>query len=320
MTRRGWARPAALTILLIIALPGFAEDVTLRLKWLHGAQFAGYYAAAERGYYAEEGLNVTFIEGATDFEQFAAVVDGQFDFMVADALRVLEAPGRGIPVVAIAAIYQTDPLAIFSLEEAGIETPYDLVGKRVMTYGVMFPALLGKLGIPVSEITPVGLSYDVSILLDGEVDAWVGYVTNEAVRVRQAGHEIHIIHPADYGVDIYGDVLITSRRMVEEDPDLVTRFLRATLRGWEYVTLFPEESASFALRFNPQLDIAQQRGSLQASLPLLSSGRAPLGWMDEDRWHFAADTLRQYGSVDGPIEADQAFDVRFLEIIYEEEN
>ena len=310
-----------LTVLAAAALPFLvhAENVTLRLKWFHGAQFAGYYAAAERGFYAEEDLEVTFIEGATDFEQFAAVVDGQFDFMVADALRVLEAPGRGIPVAAVAAIFQTDPLVIFSLSESGIESPFDLPGKTVMTYGVMFPALLNKLEIPLEDVDSIGLSYDLSLLYEGSADAWVAYVTNEAVLARQAGYEINIIHPSDYGVDIYGDVLITSKRMIDEDPDLVQRFLRATLRGWEYVIQFPAESAGFALRFAPNLDLAHQIASIEASLPLLSSGRAPLGWMERDRWEFAARALRDHGQIMGPIDVEAAFDAQFIEILYREE-
>ena len=309
----------AIALLASIAAQGLSENVTLRLKWFHGAQFAGYYAAAERGFYAEEDLEVTFIEGATDFEQFAAVVDGQFDFMVADALRVLEAPGRGIPVAAVAAIFQTDPLVIFSLSESGIESPFDLPGKTVMTYGVMFPALLNKLGIPIEDVDSIGLSYDLSLLYEGAVDAWVAYVTNEAVLARQAGYEINIIHPSDYGVDIYGDVLITSRQMIDEDPDLVLRFLRATLRGWEYVIQYPVESAAFALRFAPDLDMEHQIASIEASLPLLSSGRARLGWMERDRWEFAARALRDHGQIMGPIDVEAAFDAQFIEILYREE-
>ena len=304
---------------MALAAFAWAETVTLRLKWLHGAQFAGYYAASGEGFYAEEDLEVLFVDGPTDFEEFDAVVSGQFDFMVADALRVLQAPSQGIPIAAIAAIYQTDPLVLFSLAEQGIHSPYQLVGKTVMSFGVMLPALMKRLAIPMETIDVVGLSHDLSLLYSGDVDVWMGYITNEAVRAREDGHAINIIHPSDYGVNIYGDALITSRQLIDEEPDLVLRFLRATLRGWNYVTRNPERSARYALRLNPGLDPEHEILALHASLPLLSSGRAPIGWMDPMRWQFAADTLREHGQGVVELDASLAFDMQFLERIYGEE-
>lgn len=107
------------------------ENVTIQLKWLHQFQFAGYYAAVEKGFYAEEGLNVVLRERDPSKGHIQSVLDGDVEYGVADAGLLLERM-NGKPVVLLKQIYQHSPLVFLTLKKSGIASPYDLAGKTVM--------------------------------------------------------------------------------------------------------------------------------------------------------------------------------------------
>jgi NitT/TauT family transport system substrate-binding protein len=319
-TRNRYRFALLLTIvaLALIPLAASAEDITLRLKWLHGAQFAGYYAAVDQGFYEEEGLTVHFIEGASDYEEYEHLVDGPYDFLVGDALRLLQAVERDLPVIAIAAIYQFDPLVLFSLADREITTPYHLVGKHIMSWNsVLLEALLERMGMSLSDVVEGDLSYDITKLWDGTYDVWMGYLTNEVVRTRNEGYAVNIIYPTDYGVHVYGDVLVTRQLLTQENPDLVVRFLRASLRGWEYVSSYPIVSASLSLRYNAELRPLHEIDAIAASLPLLHGGVANIGWMHHSKWQAVSDLLLQHGHLELPVAAADVFTLQFLEQVYQ---
>jgi len=308
----------ALLGLLLAPRPALGQDVVrLHLKWLHGAQFAGYYAAVDQGFYEDENIVVEFIEGATDYQEFLSLADGDFDFLVGDALRLLQAVDKSVPVVAVAAIYQFDPLVLFSLAENGIKSPYDLVGHSIMSLNsVLLEALLGRIGLSMDDVDAGGTSYDVSELWDGKYDVWMGYLINEVVLTRDAGFEVNVIYPTDYGVHVYGDALVTREALAEENPDLILRFLKASLRGWEYVSRHPVESAGFALNYNAALQLEHEIHAVEASLPLLHGGVANIGWMSLEKWSAVAALMLTYGRIDTPVDAGDVFTLRFLEGVY----
>jgi len=255
----------AIAALLALALPQAAraqadpEPVTLQLKWRHQFQFAGYYAAVTQGYYAEEGLEVSIVEGTAERAPLASVLQGRAQYGVTGA-DVLEAHLGGQGVVVLAPIFQHSPYVLLTRLDSGIVTPADLVGRRVMLAAgqgeTEFQAMLLRQGIAPSSIERVEHTWNNRDLIDGRVAAMSAYVSVEPIQIRREGVEVSLLRPIDYGVDFYGDTLFTTRAELAAHPERVRAMRRASLRGWEYALAHVEPMIRLILA----LPGARQRG------------------------------------------------------------
>ncbi len=239
-------------ILLYSGLAPAAESVVLQLRWLHQFQFAGYYAALERGYYAREGLNVELREaGPGRPASLDEVLHGHAQYGVGNSGLVV-AYEQGKPVVALAALFQRSPNVWLTLAGNHLHTPQDLLGKRLMmTRGVENAELLVPFpseGIRVDRLNISPSSFSVQDLIDGKTDAYNAYSTNEPYLLKLRGIPYRVIDPHDYGVDFYSDVLFTSQEELRLHPQRVAAFRRASLAGWEYALAHPAEVADLILR------------------------------------------------------------------------
>lgn len=233
------------------------ETVILQLKWLHQFQFAGYYAALEKGFFADEGLKVELRERDLSQNNVAQVLDGEADYGVADSILLLyHAQGEG--VVLIAPILQHSPNVLMVMRSSGIESPRDLIGKRLAFYdndseGIGILAMLSAQGVLRDGLERVPFSERVERLLGGQVDAITAYSTNEPFRFREQGHEVDLIDPKHFGFDLYGDILFTSEAEATHHPERVEAMRRAVLRGWEYALENKEELIDLILdKYNTQ--------------------------------------------------------------------
>jgi diguanylate cyclase (GGDEF)-like protein/PAS domain S-box-containing protein len=241
-------------ILLLITQPTFALDgaaqiqtdkVRLQLKWFHQFQFAGYYAAKQRGFYAEEGLDVEIVERDPQQDVLQQVVAGQAEYGVGDS-GILAHYANGQPVVALAAIFQHSALALFSKRSSAITEPNDLVGKRIMldTVGERFSSLrvlFAKADLDASRYTAIGQGLAIEDLLNGKVDVVAGYASDMPYEFQKRGIAFNVINPQNYGIDFYGDLLFTSRQELLSHPGRAERFRRASLKGWQYALEHDEE-------------------------------------------------------------------------------
>lgn len=241
------------------------ERVTLQLKWLHQFQFAGYYAAQARGFYRDEGLDVTIKEGGGRMSQLAEVLAGRAQFAVGDA-DLLVARIKGQPIVAMAALFQHSPYVLLSRADSGIRSPHDLVGKKVMLSGdqgeIQMRAMLQSEGIAPSLVTMLPQTWNLEDLIEGRVDAMSAYATVEPGQLARRGVEAVMMRSADFGVDFYGDILFTSEEEAERKPERTEAFLRASLRGWVYALEHRAEIADLILA----LPGARERGLTRESL------------------------------------------------------
>lgn len=290
---------ALLGWLLILAACGTAttptstplESITVKLHWKHGAQYLGFYAAQDLNFYATEGLSVTLEPLADTSEQGGAlnrVAAGDFHFSVGASAATVEL--ANVQVVAIATIFQQSPLAFFARTDSGIITPADLAGHSVAVKGGSWQRLLEGLlqreGLNLDDIQPIPAGFDLTPFLEGEVEVWGGYITDEAVRARQKGLELVTLPLYEYGLGSYANMVFTSKNTLETDPDLAVRFLRASLRGWEWAVDHPVEAVDLMLTRFPEL--ASERDfhldSFQASIPLVRPGGVPIGSLDCAMW------------------------------------
>jgi NitT/TauT family transport system substrate-binding protein len=293
--------------------------VTVQLAWTHQAQFAGMYAADQKGYYAAEGLAVKFVEGSTTIDSVEVVRSGAAQFGIASADAFLIDRAAGKPVSAIAVILRRSPRVYVALTSSGIIRPQDFAGKTISvnaTGHVPFEALMKRVGIQPDQYTLVDSSADLSTFYSGQVQVRSVYLTNEVVTMRAAGYKVNIIYPDDYGVHNYGDTLITSDSLVAAQPDRVLRFVRATLKGWTYAVEHPSEIGAMVLKYNPKANPALENAKMAASLPLVNTGEDFIGWMKPEIWSGMAQILQQYGALSAPLDVSKAYTMQFLDALY----
>ncbi len=294
-----WATPS-------LALePSPAESpgkIALQLKWTHSFQFAGYYAAREKGFYREEGLEVDLIERTTPFNTTERLLSGQAQYGVADTDLLLERL-RGKPVVVLAAIYQHSPMVFISLRSSGIVSPYEMVGRRVM-YDSNDQSPLGHLfsntGIRESELIRVPQEIDNEALLKGKADVTTAYLGNEPVIFREKGIDINVINPLNYGVDYPGDLLYTTEAELRQHPERVEKFRRASLKGWHYALDHPQEVIDMIVdKYDPGHRHTRERLTYQADelSRLIMADRVPLGQFDPHRLEPILDNYLRLGLI-----------------------
>lgn len=303
--------------------------VRVQLSWLHTIEFAGLYAAEAEGYYADENLNVELRSGGFDddgnsIDSINKVVSGEADFGLTDGGLLLTARADGVPIVAIASVYQRSPIALVSLAESNINSPEDLVGATVhvdpYTSGIIYEALLAAQKIDASEVNTIPRTdFTTAPLFNGEADVIDGWVTNELVSLLLDNHDINAILPSDYGIDIYPDVIFTTEDMITNNPELVERFLRATIRGTQSAIENPEDAAALAVTYDETLNLEHEKAAMYQSLPLLNPAGGRPGMMTAETWQKAHNFLRDQGILKGAVDVDAAYTLNFIEKIYSDE-
>ncbi len=266
----------------------FLEKISLQFKWRHQFQFAGYYAAKEKGFYAEEGLDVTFKELTPEKNHIEAVLDGDADYGTADAGLLLHKT-KGKPVVLLAQIFQHSPLIFISKKESGIISPYEMVGKRVMSQSVgsnapLVGMLIDTLG-DLSKVQQIPHSMNFDDLVDGRVDVISAYITDQPYTLKQQGVAINIINPQNYGIDYYGDNLFTTNKELRDHPERVEKMISASLKGWQYALAHKSEIIDIILeKYNPQLSRKQLEFEAKMTEMMILPDLVSLGEVDPKRF------------------------------------
>jgi NitT/TauT family transport system substrate-binding protein len=293
--------------------------VMIQLAWTHQAQFAGMYAADQQGYYAAEGLAVTFIEGGSKVDKLAPVLDGTAQFGVAAADELILARSAGQPVRAIATIYRRSPVVFISLAEKDITGPQDLVGKTIRAAANVAPtltAMMSRIGVTPDQYMIVDLPSDVTMFTSGDVPVWGVFLNSFLVTIQQAGVEVNLIYPDDYSVHFYSDTLFTTDTLIAANPDLLQRFLRATLKGWTYAVENPTAVPAMVQKYAPGADATVENARMVASIPLVNTGEDFIGWMKPEIWADMEETLRTQSVLTAPLDVTQVFTMDFLQEIY----
>lgn len=237
-----FTRRSLFTSLLFLLVANTATGNTkfsLQLPWYHQFQFAGFYAAKEKGFYRDAGLEVEILDGQPlrNISEYVVEVPGRFGISNTDLLisRI-----KGLDVVTVAAIFQHSAEVLITLKKSGIRKPSDLAGKKVMArFGPTFqsPAIRAMFtaeGIASEKMQWVAHSWNENDLKSGKVDAMSGYITAQIPKFRRDHVAIHVLNPLNYGIDFYGDLLFTSGETIRQSGDEVRAFTKASLEGWRY--------------------------------------------------------------------------------------
>jgi len=296
------------------------ETVVVKLKWTDSAQFAGIYTADQNGDYLDNGMTVAIEPFGFESTSIEDVVSGAADFGVTGADELLVAQSNGADVRALAVIYQQSPLVAMALEESGITEPKDFVGMKFGAPGseseFIIRSMLASQDVDYdNDITVVPLEFDISPLLDGDLDVMAAYLIDQPLIAEDRGHETTIIRPADYGVNFYGDVLFTSNDLIQNNPDLVQGFVDATLAGWEYALENVDESVSHTLLYvedDVGISESYQQRMLQASIPLIKPGGMEVGQMSHDKWTESYELLLDSKIIDSELDVSESYTTEFL--------
>ncbi len=280
------------------------EQVRIQLKWFHQFQFAGYYAAKEKGFYASEGLDVELIERDPAVNNIDEVTQGKAQYGVADAGLLLSRL-QGKPVVILAQIFQHSPLVYVTRRDSGLRTPYDLRGKNVMTESLghadaaLNAMLLKSLG-SLSNVTLQKHTYRYEDLIDGRTDAMLAYATNEPFWFKEKGVLVNIIDPRDYGIDFYGDNLFTTDAELREHPERAAKIVRATLKGWKYALEHKAEIIELILnKYNSQkLSLQHLRFEAEQTETMINPRFIELGHFEPSRYQKIAEIYTQLALAD----------------------
>ncbi len=282
-----------------------SDPVVLQLKHTHQFQFAGYYAAVEKGFYREAGLDVTIREGSDGDAPERAVLSGEAQFGTGSSTLLLSRLA-GRPLVVLAVVFQHSPYALAMRQQGAAPDLRALIGKRIMlgpradrlNMADELVAYLKKEGIAPERLERVEHSYDPNDLISGRVDAMSIYTTNEPDYLDRARFPYDVYSPRAAGIDFYGDNLFTSEQELSANPDRVKAFRAASMRGWQYAMSHQEEIVDLILaKYTRRHDRQHLLYEARQMVPLVQPVLVEVGYMNPDRWQHIADVYTELGQV-----------------------
>jgi NitT/TauT family transport system substrate-binding protein len=312
---------------VVAAQAGQPKDkVRMQLSWVPQAQFAGFLVAKEKGYYDAENLDVDILPGGPDITPIQALATGGADFTVDGIASLYAARDKGIPAISVAQIDQKSGFALVAYKTSGITQPEQFKGRKVgVWYGgneYEFLALMAKVGInPDTDLTVVKQPFTMDPFLNHELDVASATLWNEYNVLLEQGltpDDLNVIHYDDYGTAIPRGTLITTESMVKDHNDLVQRFVRATLKGWQ--DAFTNQPAAidatmkYVLQGTEQSSRRHQELMLQQMAQLdLPAGFDParLGYQDQQVYAQVADIAQQFNLVQNPVDVNASYTPEF---------
>lgn len=314
-------RSILLVILLLLAACGTPQapsEVSIAMGYIPDVQFAPFYVADAKGYYAKEGLTVK-IDHSDIRDALVQVAQGRVTFANAAGDEVLTARSQGVPIKMVFQTYQAFPVAVFAKQSQAIATPQDLRGKTVGVpgrFGATYIGLRGLLyaaGVQETEVNiqEVGFTQAAAVRED-KVDAAVGYANNEPFVLQDDGVPVSIIMVADW-ITLVSNGIVTSEEFAANNPDTVKRFVRATAHGLQDTLDDPDAAFELALKYVPELPEERRPAELRKLKQTLALWHSPasdangLGYSDPQTWAATHQFLRESGILQTDVKVEQAF-------------
>ncbi|RIK30897.1 MAG: ABC transporter substrate-binding protein [Chloroflexi bacterium] len=293
---------------------GELTPIRLQLQWVTQSQFAGYYAALDQGYYADEGLDVTILEGAVEIVPQQVVAAGEAEFGIAWVPKVLASREQGADLVNIAQVFQRSGTLQVSWADSGITSPADWAGKRVGTWGFgnefeVFAALR-QAGIEPDDpnaVTIVQQPFDMALFLNREIDAAQAMIYNEYAQVLEAVNpetgelyqpeDMVVIDYNDVGTAMLQDHVFARESWLAEEgnEDIAIRFLRASFKGWIFCRDNFDECVDIVLANGPTLGEGHMRWQLNEINALIWPSPNGIGMLDDDLYQQTVDISVEFG-------------------------
>jgi NitT/TauT family transport system substrate-binding protein len=277
------------------------DNVSLQLQWFIQAQFAGYFAAQEQGFYADQCLEVEIVEGGVDIVPQQQLADGVVDFAIAWVPKALATREAGANIVNIAQVFQRSGTLQVSFAEDGITSPADFEGKTVGNWGFgneyeIFAALAEEGLDPATDVQLVQQDFDMSGLLSGDIDAAEAMTYNEYAQVLEAMNpdtgelyqpdDFNVISYEDVGVGMLQDAIWADGTRLGDDEyrDIAERFVTASLQGWAYCRDNVEECRDIVIERGSRLGASHQLWQMNEINKLIWPAESGVGFIDQAAW------------------------------------
>jgi ABC-type nitrate/sulfonate/bicarbonate transport system substrate-binding protein len=333
----GWKVLIVLTLLLIVGslfliykvLYSQSEvplkKITVRLAWLHNGQFAGFYLAKEKGYYKEAGLDVTFKQYEDGLDIGHEVGLEKVNFAVLTPVELISAYSNGTSIRAVAAIYQDSPFAFASLQSKNIIHPLHFKGKILGMKGgnaqakVTYNALINSFHVHEHDVTLKSLDFsvdEVEDLLRNRADVIDLYRTDQSYTLVKKGVAFNLLKPEQFYFGTYGDLIVTTTNFIEQQPDVVHAFVKASLKGWSYALTNKDEAVKVTINYadSPQYkDTAREAYIInQSSLLIQPTKGSKIGAMQYIPFARTYESMKDAGLVKKSFDVSEIFTTEFI--------
>jgi NitT/TauT family transport system substrate-binding protein len=293
------------------------DQASLQLQWFIQAQFAGYFAAQDQGFYADQCLDVSIVEGGVDIVPQQQLADGAVDFALAWVPKALASREAGANIVNIAQVFQRSGTLQVSFAEAGITAPADFAGKTVGNWGFgneyeIFAALAEEGLDPASDVTLVQQQFDMVGLLSGDIDAAEAMTYNEYAQVLEAVNpdtgelyqpeDFNVVNYEDVGVGMLQDAIwADGERLASDDAyrDIAVRFVTASLQGWAYCRDNVEACRDIVLAKGSKLGSSHQLWQMNEINKLIWPSENGVGFIDQAAWDRTAQIALETPNLEG---------------------
>ena len=292
--------------------------VTVVMGYIPDIQFAPWYVADKKGYFAAEGLQVKYNWGF-EVDGVKLVGANQADFALLGGDQVIQARSQDIPLIYVANYYNAFPIVIFSLKDKNITTPKDLIGKKVglpAFYGATYTgwrALLYGAGIQESQIQTQNIGFtQVAAVTQGTVDAAAGYANNEPVQMMLAGKQINVIPVSDYS-KLVGVGLVTNETTLAQRPEIVQKIIVALIHGIQDTMNNPDEALNITLENLPEAggqNLKTTQGVLNATIKLMANPR--LGYVSPADWAASVKFMKDAGFIKTDLDPTKIYTNQFV--------
>ncbi|MGM0875405.1 MAG: ABC transporter substrate-binding protein [Bacillota bacterium] len=295
--------------------PKELEPVTQVLNWFAQPEQGGLFAAKVKGYYEEAGLDMTIQQGGPQVSSIQIVSSGEAQFGMAQGDELLIARSRGIPVVALAAQFQINPTAILfhkgenvdSFEDLDSRTIYLVPGSQYWEYF--------KEKFELNNVNELAFTGNFTGFVEDRASMTHAYVTAEPITMAGLGVETEYIRTHDFGYQPYANVIFTTEEQIKENPEIVKKFVQASVKGWEYYKTNYEEINPDIKEMSPDLDLEDMKLRAEASMDLIFGEEAKtegFGTMSKERWETLQDQLFELGIIEEKVDVSKLYDTSFL--------
>jgi NitT/TauT family transport system substrate-binding protein len=302
------------------AAGGAVQPVTLYLDWAIDGVHAPFFVALKKGWYEAAGLKVAIQPGQGSADTVKVVGSGRAQFGYADAAAMSKGASSGAPVKMVAVLIRRTPAVFICRKGSGINTVKDLAGKSIgdspqTSTATLLPAVLEANGLKMSDIRFVAMNFGARVpsVLNGKVDCALGYI-QEFVTIRD---KVDFLPYYRLGINSYSSGILVNRDFLQRNPEVVRKFVQASLRGHEFVLKNPKEAADITAGYSkePQNNADYFAAELQVLVPYFSDDEVSTkgyGWMSDARWKTTQGLMVKYGGQDRQLPLAELYTDEFL--------
>lgn len=296
------------------------KSMKLQESYINNVEFAGYYVAAQKGFYHKYGLAVDLLSGGTTIDPRTIVADGGAQIgIVSETIDVLIGVAEGVPYKCLGAAFQSNPGCLMVLGSSKIHKVKDLEGK---TIGIQDNArqqvlrILKANNVPASKVNILVVGTDPQSLVEGKVDAYTAFAFNEPIALKMKGIATRCYSFSKIGLPGYGDNVIAMNHTIKSTAETLTRFMRASQEAWAYAIAHPEEAVSITLKDYPSNQTPkQQKLQMQVQVPMLKSATTKHdGLLSIDRavWSKAIEVAKESKALAKPVSLEESLTQEIL--------